>query len=244
MKMTSRTTMAGLATLACGVVLIAIKWNRGEVLDVTEWTIIGGIIATGIGLLKAADAPKPNPSAKFLKPKLLIPLAVAVLLFGCGKQLTTYDVTRDVQASNSNASVVRMTAEGELSGLYGGAPPAATMQDDTGTWSIMPGAYGVLTVDPNSGRLYIISPRDVKMTDVKITPAPAPGEPFFQAASVEANLSPVAAVYERQYAAYADKLLGMTQEAAKVQIQAWQTAGEILPDVAKMLLEAFVPTLP
>jgi len=236
--------MAGLATLACGVMLIAIKWNRGEALDATEWAIIGGIITTGIGLLKAADAPKPNPSAKFLKPKLLIPLAAVVLLFGCGKQLTTYDVTRDVQASNSNASAVRMTAAGELSGLYGGAPPAATMQDDTGTWSIMPGAYGVLTVDPNSGRLYIISPRDVKITDVKITPAPAPGEPFFQAASVEANLSPVAAVYERQYAAYTDKLLGMTQEAAKVQIQAWQTAGEILPDVAKMLLEAFVPTLP
>lgn len=175
----------------------------------------------------------------------LIIVIACLCLIGCGQRLTSFNLDADqVTANNTPASGMRMDAAGNLTGLYEGAPPSGSMQDETGTWTIQPGAIGILTVDPSTGKLYIASPKDVVMTGVKITPKPADGEPFFQADSVTANLSPVAAVYEKQYASAVDGLKSMTQEAAKVQIQAWQTTGEILPEVADMLLKSFVPTLP
>lgn len=175
----------------------------------------------------------------------IIALIACLCLIGCGQKLTSFNLDAEqVTANNTPASGMRMDADGNLTGLYEGAPPSGSMQDETGTWTIQPGAVGILTVDPNSGKLYIASPKDVVMTNVKITPNPDPGEAFFSADSVQANLSAVAAVYERQYASAVDGLKGMTQEAAKVQIKAWETTGDIPPEVAEMLLKSFVPTLP
>lgn len=175
----------------------------------------------------------------------LIIVIACLCLIGCGQRLTSFNLDADqVTANNTPASGMRMDAAGNLTGLYEGAPPSGSMQDETGTWTIQPGAIGILTVDPSTGKLYIASPKDVVMTGVKITPRPTDGQPFFEADSVTANLSAVAAVYERQYASAVDGLKSMTQEAAKVQIQAWETTGQILPEVADMLLKSFVPTLP
>lgn len=241
----TNTTVAGIVALICGAALLGIKFWRGEPLSDMEWATVAGLLGAGYGLLKAQDAPKQNKSAKFIKPQLVLLCLMPLFIVGCGQKLTTFSVNaNEVTANNTAGNGLRIDGDGNLTGMYEGAPPAGAMQDAEGTWSVMPGAFGILTVDPASGKLYIMSPKDVVMTNVKITPQPAPGEPFFSADSVSANLSAVAAVYERQYASAVDGLKGMTQEAAKVQIKAWETAGDIVPEVAEMLLKSFVPTLP
>lgn len=174
----------------------------------------------------------------------LIIVIACLCLIGCGQRLTGFNLdANEVTANNTAGSGMRMDADGNMTGMYEGAPPSGYMQDAEGTWIIQPGASGIMTVKPG-GDMYISSPKDVVLEGVKIRPQPGPGEYFLEADRITANLSPVAAVYERQYASAVDGLKSMTQEAAKVQIQAWQTTGEILPEVAEMLLKSFVPTLP
>jgi hypothetical protein len=247
------TTIIGVLLILGTFTIVGLDLLQDGKIGDKSWQMVVLLVVplTGVGFVMSRDNGKTSeqvragrPRTDFIRPKLALLCLIPLLMLGCGKQLTHFDLdAQQVTADNTAASGMRMDADGNLTGLYEGAPPSGSMQDETGTWTIQPGAIGILTVDPSSGRLYIASPKDVVMTDVEITPRPADGQPFFRAASVTANLSAVAAVYQQQYVSAVQGLTGMTQEAAKIQIKAWETTGQIVPDVAKMLLDSFVPTL-
>jgi hypothetical protein len=118
------------------------------------------------------------------------------------------------------------------------------MADESGQWFTTPGAGGLVVFKTPTAVVTIWSPKDGTMTGLEFTPDPAAGDPLLALDAFEFNLSNVVAAYDDQVASVISATQTMTQAQAEVWIQNANTAGEIAPAVADVMLRAFVPTLP
>lgn len=148
-----------------------------------------------------------------------------------------------VNVSEQPLSSTRMKGD-DMQASFQGAAPSVTNLDAKGTYNVMQGPHAVLGFDANTGNVYVLDPKNTQIGHIKYTPKPAPGMAMLEIDNLNANLSDVVSVYAAQFKDAMDAMKGMTQEKAKVWIQTAVTAGEVIPSLAKMLLESFVPTLP
>jgi len=171
-------------------------------------------------------------------------LVLAMFVGGCStwNQLAI-DPTGDIKQTTSPASVASMNNEGVQVGSYQGLAPSNLKQDADGNWVTMGGPVGILSYNPKSGQIYMVSPQDAVLTGVEFTPAPAPGKPAFKAASISFNISEPLKQHVTAYASAAAALQGMTKEEALARIEQWKIAGQITAEVAQMLITYIVPLL-
>lgn len=174
----------------------------------------------------------------------LLCLAAPAILPGCTHNQTSLLPTGELDQQTSTANAAVMNSEGLQQASYHGLAPSQLKQDAAGNWITMPGPAGVLSYIPETGQVYVISPRDAEMEDVQFTPNPEPGKAAFSAKKLTLNMTSPLAVHAEAYAQAAAALQGLTQTEATARVQQMQAAGEITATVAEMLIRLFVPTLP
>lgn len=198
--------------------------------------------ATGAVTAPAGTAKPKQDSSPTLR-SWAWPALVLVAMFavtGCSAVNTATIDDNGIATTAQPASLASIDAEGNLRASYQGVPPTTLQQDSDGTWLTTPGQGGVLTYDPQTNRMYLWSPKDARLTNVKFTPAPAAGEPAFTADLVELNLSPVAAIYADQFKSAMEAIQGMTQAEATARVQELQATGQITSTVADAV-KAVIP---
>jgi hypothetical protein len=164
-------------------------------------------------------------------------LMCVVVLVGCANTHNVLDMDGEgnLYKRTDTASVSRMRADGTLEAVHQGLAPGQSMMDATGVWTQMPGPFGSMAYNPQSGNMFLGSPKDVIIEGVEITPKPGAGQPSFKADKIAMNLS---APLEHQTAALTaslERLEGMTRAEAEAMVEKWKAAGEIAPTVADVL---------
>jgi len=221
--------IAGIALIVYGVI-------KGDMAAVGIGAGLAGIPASAYAISRGNA--KSGNGAAMLALIFLLPLGMA----GCANPPKSSITTEAVSTVATPASIARIEIDGRQDAAFEGVAPTIMKQDSEGTWLTTPGQGGVITVDPATGLMYIWSPKDVVITDVKITPEPNPGEPFFQAASIQANLSPVAAIYAKQFADAMAAIKDMTRTEAERYLKSLEAVGKITTDITEAILKAIYPT--
>jgi hypothetical protein len=174
---------------------------------------------------------------------ILLAAVVLIALTGCNSVNTAQIDTEKIKTSAQPASLAAISADGDLKASYQGVPPTGLMQDAEGTWMTTPGQGGVLTFNPQTGTVYLWSPKDARVEGVKVTPAPEPGQPSFEAQLIETNLSTVASVYAGQFETAMDAIKDMTRAEAEARVKQLEQAGIITGNVADLIVSSVVPLL-
>lgn len=172
-------------------------------------------------------------------------LAIAPLLLlvmaGCNAVNTASITDAEVATTAQPASLAVMDNEGVQKATFQGVAPTQSKQDQDGTWLTTPGPGAAISFNPATGLIYLWSPKDTRIEGVEVTPKPAAGQPAFKAALIEANLSPVAAVYAAQFKDAMDAIKDMTRAEAEAQVKKMEQARLITSDIAKVLIESVIP---
>ncbi len=171
-------------------------------------------------------------------------LVMAMVALGCSHNQTTLDAEGNIKQVTSPANAARMGPDGTLTASQHGLGATLLMQDEKGNWSVMPGPVGVLSYIPETGQIFMVSPKDALMTGVEVTPNPAPGQPAFKAATISFNLSEPLKQHVAALAFALEAIQGMTQTEAEARIKQMEIAGDITAAIVELLLKYFIPTLP
>lgn len=222
----------GAAAIVAGVLAIASQAESDAV--VITCIIVAGAVGLGYAALRT--------KAKALP----ILLAASLLLAGCSTPSATNRIGPDGPVGQGGpVSMATMNSEGLQVGSYQGAPPTNIKQDAEGAWLTTPGQGGATVINlPNGISAYIWSPLDGKVGSIKVTGSTEPGQFSLDIIGMEFNISDHAKVLAGMYADAMDAIKDMTRAEAERRLEEMRIAGSITSDVAKALLNAFVPTLP
>lgn len=243
-----RTTTIGILVLIAAIAVALTSLLDGDpTTSVTLEPILGAL--AGLGLLAARDNGKTSEEAMGIKktrkgqqraPNIILLAGILTLAVGCGtvNQQTVDAMGVESQASGANAGF--MDPAGNQAANYQGAAPTLIKQDAAGTWATFPGASTVMTFNPETRMVYLMSPKDVSAQGIEYDPATGK----LKIASFGARITDVASVQAAMLADALEALEGLTQVEAEARIQAMQAAGEITASVGEMVLEYFVPRLP
>jgi hypothetical protein len=172
--------------------------------------------------------------------KQLIIVLVAVMVSGCANTHSVIDVDGedgDVYQRTSPNAVAQIMPDGRTTASYPGMGASASLLDDAGVWSVIPGSSGLMGLTmPGGAKLFANTPQDIEIEGFAITPEPNPGEPFISADRLTMNVSaPTTAQADALKASFAE--WGVTTRAeAEAMVEKWKAAGEIVPDVAEVLM--------
>lgn len=184
--------------------------------------------------------------------KSLSVIVLMVGLVGCSSLQSAKITQAETIIKNMPVTQVTLPVSGQdetgindvMKGVFPGTAATGAQVDELGIHVLGGSPMGLLAFHPGTGMFFISSPRDVVMRGVEFTPNPEPGQPSFKADEISANLSSVIAVLNQQYSYAMTAMVSMTKEQAEVWIKNAEVAGDIVPDLAEMLLKSFVPTLP
>ncbi len=165
-------------------------------------------------------------------------------LTGCTPVNTAKIDADQVATTAQPASLATMDSEGDIKASYQGVAPTGLMQDSEGTWMTTPGQGGVVTFNPQTGMVYLWSPKDARVEGVKVTPEPEPGSPSFEAQLIETNLSSVASVYAGQFTTAMEAIKDMTRAEAEAKVEQLEKLGVITGQVAELITTTILPYLP
>ncbi len=168
---------------------------------------------------------------------LLVIVVMPLLAAGCNNSNQLDAGATEISQQTSGASVAIMDANGNQSAAFHGMPPMHMKQDDQGNWVTVAGTGGIMTFDPATGKIFLFSPANATMTDVKFTPQPDAGEPAFSAESISFNISEVLAQHVGAITVAMATLEGMTRVEAEATVAKWVAAGDMLPTVADVVMQ-------
>ena len=173
----------------------------------------------------------------------LITIAVVTLCTGCANVQNSELTDEHVRTQLSGQTVQRITPDGLLSSSNPGIAGTLVNQDAQGQWTAQGLPLGLMSVNPVSGVLTIASPKDVRMTNLKITPNPRPGEPFMTADVIEANLSsPLDAVTPAILSHF--ELMGtMSHEERLRYVESLTVVSQATRDILLKAIETMTPIL-
>lgn len=173
---------------------------------------------------------------------LYLLLVFSMLVFVLGGCANTHSVVDfdgskgDVYQRTSPNAVAQIMPDGRTTASYPGMGASASLLDDSGFWSVIPGSSGLVgMVMPGGGKMFANTPQDIEIEGLEITPQPEPGQAFLRVDKMTMNVSaPTTAQAEALKAAFAE--WGVTTRAeAEAMVEKWKAAGEIAPDVASVL---------
>lgn len=171
---------------------------------------------------------------------------LCTLLFVSGCATNETDLTgQRITARTTSANQALMNNEGDQTANFYGVSPSQIKQDAEGNWITTPGPGGLLSYNPETGMIYLWSPKDAVLENVQFTPRPAEGQPGFSASRIDLNISTPAAVFAEQYGMAMEAVVGMTRIEAERRVAEMQAAGQITADVAAVVLSTlnmFMPT--
>lgn len=151
------------------------------------------------------------------------------------------DQNGKIVAGTDTRSFATMNAEGDIRSAYNGVAPNVTMMDDKGVWDANPGPSSILTFDLKSNRVLSKSPKDTIIRGVKVTPNPAPGQPSFEADSIETNISSPLDRYTIMFKDGVDATQGMSKAEAQARVDALVAGGQITAQIAEAVMKIAFP---
>ena len=244
-KLTSRKFWIALIGQMVGVLVLLYPEYESDIVQAASHA--SGLLLmalTGAGYIKGESLVDSARASVTTASKLILLAAMVLVATGCNAVNTARIDSEQIETTAQPASLTSLNSDGDLKASYQGVPPTGLIQDSEGTWMTTPGQGGVLTFNPQTGLVYLWSPKDARVEGVKVTPEPEPGQPSFEAQLIETNLSPVAAVYAGQFESAMDAIKDMTQAEAEARVKQLEQARLITGDVAELILTTIVPTLP
>jgi hypothetical protein len=221
----------------------------------------GLLVATGVAMVSGGGYAAGKPSAvkesvdrvNRNTPILLCLLCLgALLLTACTISKSEIDKEGNILSTEGPQSKAAVRLPGEtpdgimpfIAANYNGAAPTITLQDDNGTWIATPGGGAAISFNPTTGTWYMWSPKNMKIGSFSYTPEPKPGEAAIVASGIDANMSDVEAVRAEMFRYAMEAIQGMQREAAEAKVRQLAEAGKITGEVAKLIIEGILPTMP
>lgn len=171
----------------------------------------------------------------------LVALFVTVLaMTSCMVYPKSYMDKTKISTDLTGQTIQWIDSDGNLQSTNPGVAGTLLNQDAHGQWTAQGLPVGALSVNPTTGALTIASPKDVRLVNVKITPAPEPGQPFFQADAVEANVSAPLAVAAGALVGHLQAMQGMNQDAALAYVEGLKVLAPELKSALVSIVEMFI----
>ena len=175
---------------------------------------------------------------------VIVVLLRSVVWSGCAN-LPSSEIAGDhVKTQLSGQTVQRILPDGTLHSSNPGVAGSLVNQDSAGQWTAQGLPLGLLSVNPATGVLTIASPKDVRILDLRLTPAPAAGEPFMTASSVEANLSAPLEIAAGALVAHIEHISTMNADEARRYVAALDGITEAMRGVLIAAIDRFIPPVP
>ena len=175
--------------------------------------------------------------------KALVVIAAISFCSGCANVQNSELTDDHVRTQLSGQTVQRITPDGLLSSSNPGIAGTLVNQDAQGQWTAQGLPLGLMSVNPVSGVLTIASPKDVRMTNLKITPSPLPGEPFMTADLIEANLSSPLDAITPAILGHFDLMNAMSHEERLRYVESLDTVSQATRDILLKAVESITPAL-
>lgn len=170
----------------------------------------------------------------------LIAFVTLLALPGCMPHPKSYiDKTR-ISTDLTGQTIQWIDSEGNLQSTNPGVAGTLLNQDAQGQWTAQGLPVGALSVNPTTGVLTIASPKDVRLVNVSITPVPAPGQPFFRADAVEANVSAPLAVAASALVGHLQAMQGMNKDSALAYVEGLKVVAPELKSALLSITEMFI----
>ena len=170
----------------------------------------------------------------------LIAFVTLLALPGCMPHPKSYMDKTKISTDLTGQTIQWIDSEGNLQSTNPGVAGTLLNQDAQGQWTAQGLPVGALSVNPTTGVLTIASPKDVRLINVSITPAPAPGQPFFRADSVEANVSSPLAVAAGALVGHLQAMQGMNKDSALAYVEGLKVVAPELKSALLSITEMFI----
>lgn len=172
---------------------------------------------------------------KTQKRMTVVLLGAAVFLVGCTHNLT--EVTPEsVYARTSTVSTQMLTPAGNITWAGNGIGTSQVLSDPNGLYAQNPGSAAILSAPWMGGHVHLISPKDVKIAKIEVTPQPD-GTLEILVEGLEANISDPLSMQVEALKIALPILAEMTKAEALATVEKWKIAGEMTPTVADLLIQ-------
>ena len=173
-------------------------------------------------------------------PQLVALIAAALAMTSCMVYPKSYMDKTKISTDLTGQTIQWIDSDGNLQSTNPGVAGTLLNQDAQGQWTAQGLPVGALSVNPTTGVLTIASPKDVRLGNVSITPVPAPGQPFFRADAVEANVSSPLSVAAGALVGHLQAMQGMNQDAALAYVEGLKVVAPELKSALVSIVEMFV----
>ena len=173
-------------------------------------------------------------------PQLVALIAAALAMTSCMVYPKSYMDKTKISTDLTGQTIQWIDSDGNLQSTNPGVAGTLLNQDAQGQWTAQGLPVGALSVNPTTGVLTIASPKDVRLVNVSITPVPAPGQPFFRADAVEANVSAPLSVAAGALVGHLQAMQGMNQDAALAYVEGLKVVAPELKSALVSIVEMFV----
>ena len=173
-------------------------------------------------------------------PQLVALIAAALAMTSCMVYPKSYMDKTKISSDLTGQTIQWIDSDGNLQSTNPGVAGTLLNQDAQGQWTAQGLPVGALSVNPTTGVLTIASPKDVRLVNVSITPVPAPGQPFFRADAVEANVSSPLSVAAGALVGHLQAMQGMNQDAALAYVEGLKVVAPELKSALVSIVEMFV----
>ena len=173
-------------------------------------------------------------------PQLVALIAAALAMTSCMVYPKSYMDKTKISTDLTGQTIQWIDSDGNLQSTNPGVAGTLLNQDAQGQWTAQGLPVGALSVNPTTGVLTIASPKDVRLVNEASTPVPAPGQPFFRADAVEANVSSPLSVAAGALVGHLQAMQGMNQDAALAYVEGLKVVAPELKSALVSIVEMFV----
>lgn len=153
--------------------------------------------------------------------------------------LSTSGIATDGEPGKSN---LQITPDGTITGSSAGIAPSGVLQDAAGTYYGSSGPFGTLTVNPDTGQVFITSPNDgeIEIAELDFQRNPTSDTLTLVASDVRIkfNITDNLAQQRLTYAEAVDLITSVAVEQRLETVQQLEAAGAITATVAAQLAQA------